>query len=201
MSTSYESSGRIQQKQRTRNEIIAAARDLLARGASVTVESAALAASISRTTAYRYFPTQKALLIAAHPEIEASTLLPPHIGEDPEERLVAAVTAFCDLIVDTEPQLRTMLRLSLEPESSPRELPLRKGRAIAWFEEVLSPLRSQLGDEQVRRIAIAIRGVVGIESLIWLTDIAGLTRAEATQQMLWSAVAILRRALAEGPPG
>jgi AcrR family transcriptional regulator len=167
----------------------------------VTVESAASAASISRTTAYRYFPSQMTLLIAAHPEMEASTLLPAHIGQDPEERLVAAVAAFCELIVETEPQLRTMLRLSLEPELSPKELPLRKGRAIGWFEEALSPLRSQMSDEQLRRVAIAIRGAVGIEPLIWLTDIAGLTRAEATQQMLWSAVAILRRALAERLPG
>ena len=35
------------------------------------VEDAAAAASISRTTAYRYFPNERALLVAAHPEIIA----------------------------------------------------------------------------------------------------------------------------------
>jgi AcrR family transcriptional regulator len=201
MSTPYESSGRVRQKQRTRNELISAARSLMANGGSVTVEAAASAASISRTTAYRYFSTQNALLIAAHPEIQARTMLPPGIGDDPEERLVAAVRAFIELTVETEPQLRTMLRLSLESNPSPTELPLRKGRAIVWFEEVLAPLRGELSEDQVRRTAIAIRGVVGIESLVWLTDIAGLTRPEAAEQMLWSAIAVLRRALVDGPPG
>ena len=39
-----------------------------AEGLTPTVEAAAEAASISRTTAYRYFPSQRALLAAAHPE-------------------------------------------------------------------------------------------------------------------------------------
>jgi AcrR family transcriptional regulator len=68
MSTRYEESGRTRQKQRTRNELIASARELIARGgAAPTVEQAAAAAAISRTTAYRYFPSQRALLAAAHP--------------------------------------------------------------------------------------------------------------------------------------
>jgi AcrR family transcriptional regulator len=196
----YESSGRVRQKQRTRQELIAAARRLMAQGDQVTVEAAASAALVSRTTAYRYFPSQKALLIAAHPEIQTSSLLPAGIGDDPEERLLAVVGSFCDLIIGTEPQLRTMLRLSLDSGPSSPDLPLRKGRAIGWFEEALSPLLGQLSQAQVRQTAIAVRGVVGIESLIWLTDIAGLTRAEAVDQMRWSAVAVLRRALAEGPP-
>jgi hypothetical protein len=31
---------------------------------------------------------------------------------------------------------------------------------------------------------IAVRAVSGIESLVWLTDIAGLTREHALQQMV-----------------
>ncbi|MBK5331042.1 MAG: TetR family transcriptional regulator, partial [Ilumatobacteraceae bacterium] len=54
----------------------AAARDLVAAGTTPTVEDAAVAASISRTTAYRYFTTKRALLLAAHPEIAATSMLP-----------------------------------------------------------------------------------------------------------------------------
>ena len=54
-----------------------------------------------------------------------------------------------------------------------RPLPLRQGRAIGWFEEALAPLRPQLGPAGVRRLAIAVRSAVGIESLVWLTDVAG----------------------------
>ena len=76
-------------------------------------------------------------------------------------------------------------------------LPLRQGRAIAWFEEALAPLQGRLTDAEIHRLALSVRSAVGIESLVWLTDIAGLTRAQAAERMLWSARALLRQALAD----
>jgi AcrR family transcriptional regulator len=201
MSIPYEQTGRTRQKLRTRSDLVAAARTLVARGGSApTVEEAAAEASVSRTTAYRYFPNQKALLVAAHPEIETPSLLPPDAGDDPEARLLAAVGAFIELIVRTELQQRTMLRVSLEPDTLPGELPLRKGRAIGWFEEALAPLEPQLTEADVSRLAVAVRSSVGIESLVWLTDVAGLSRAQAAELMHWSALALLHHALAHGLP-
>ena len=201
MSTAYEETGRARQKQRTRAALVAAARDLVAQGGRPpTVAEAAEAAEISRTTAYRYFATQQSLLLAAHPEIQATSMLPADVGEDPEVRLEAAVRGFLAMVVDTEPQQRTMLRLSLGAEQaapsdrSGRQLPLRQGRAIGWFSEALEPLSGRLGADGVRRLAVAVRAVCGIESLVWLTDVAGMTREQAVEQMVWSAVALLRRA-------
>lgn len=201
----YEQTGRASQKRRTRNELIGAARTLMTRGVpSPTVEEAAVEASISRTTAYRYFANQKALLLAAHPEIQAVSLLPLDAGTDPEDRLLTAVKAFTQLVIETEQQHRTMLRLSLETEAETeteteaQDLPLRKGRAIGWFEDALAPLVPQLGEPGVRQLAVAVRSAVGIESLVWLTDIAGLTRDQAAEAMCWSARALLHHALAEG---
>lgn len=172
-----------------------AARDLVARsGRTPTVAEAAEAASVSRTTAYRYFPTQKALLVAAHPEVDAVSMLPPGIGNDPQERLEAAVRGFLAMVVDTQMQQRTMLRLSLEAPSAPQELPLRQGRAIRWFIEALAPLAPLLGDDGVRQLAVAVRAVAGIEALVWLVDVAGMPAEEAVEQMVWSALALLHRA-------
>lgn len=199
MSTAYEQTGRARQKQRTRMALVAAARDLVALGGRPpTVGEAAEAASVSRTTAYRYFATQKSLLLAAHPEVVATSMLPEGVGDDPEERVAAAVRGFMAMVVDTEPQQRTMLRLSLESDTESGQLPLRQGRAIGWFTEALEPMADQLGTDGVRRLAIAVRAVSGIESLVWLTDIAGLTREQAVEQMVWSAGALVRRA-AEDP--
>lgn len=199
VSTAYETTGRTRQKQRTRAALIVSARDLVARGGCPpTVAEAAEGASISRTTAYRYFPTQQSLLVAAHPEIEATSMLPSDIGHDPEERLEAAVRGFLAMVVDTESQQRTMLRLSLEADAATRELPLRQGRAIGWFTEALAPLAPQLGDHGVRRLAVAVRAVAGIESLVWLVDVAGMAQDDAVEQMVWSAVAVLHRAVAYG---
>lgn len=197
----YGDSGRTRQKMRTRNELLAAARALVAEGgAPPTVEQAATAASISRTTAYRYFPNQAALLVAAHPEVQTTSLLPPDIGSDPRARLDAALEAFTTLIVETEAQQRTMLRLSLEQETSPGELPLRQGRAITWFIEALAPLEPSMTSEGVRRLAVAIRAAVGIETLVWLTDVAGMPQADAVEVMRWTGRALLQQALTAGPP-
>ncbi|MEO7351626.1 MAG: TetR family transcriptional regulator [Marmoricola sp.] len=199
MSTAYEQSGRSRQKQRTRTELVDAARRLIAQGGTPpTVAEAASAASISRTTAYRYFGTQRDLLAAAHPETERTSLLPDDIGDDPEVRLTAAVAAFLETILATEAQQRTMLRLSLESSTKPGQLPLRKGRAIGWFEEALSPLLPEIGADGVHRLAIAVRSAVGIESLVWLLDVAALTRADAAALMATSAVAMLRHATSAG---
>jgi AcrR family transcriptional regulator len=198
MSTPYELIGRSRQKQRTRDALVAAARDLVARGGAVpTVEAVAEAASVSRTTAYRYFPSQKALLVAAHPETTASSLVPDDAGDDPEARLLGAVDAFIRIVVDTEHQQRTMLRLSLDPEVRTESLPLRQGRAIVWFEEALAPLRPQIADAVIHRLALSVRSAVGIESLVWLTDIAGLSREQAAELMRSSARALLLQALAD----
>ncbi|TCC30635.1 TetR/AcrR family transcriptional regulator [Kribbella sindirgiensis] len=199
MSTAYEQSGRTRQKQRTRNDLIAAARELITQGGSApTVEEAAAAASISRTTAYRYFRSQAELLAAAHPEVELTSLLPAGSGDDPETRLLAVVGAFIEMLLKFEPQQRTMLRLSLEPSSQPDQLPLRQGRGIGWFEDALAPARDRLSEAAVHRLAIAVRSAVGIEALVWLVDVAGLSRDDAADVMLSSARAIVRAALSEG---
>ncbi|MEU6781241.1 helix-turn-helix domain-containing protein [Nonomuraea angiospora] len=198
MSVPYELTGRRQQKSRTRRALVEAARRLLAEGADPTVEDAAAAAGISRTTAYRYFPNQHALLAAAHPQIEQDSLLPPDPPADPVARLDLVMTAFTRLTLDWEPQLRASLRLSLQPGTG--QPALRGGRAIGWIEDALAPLRDTHPGLDIRKLAVTIRSATGIESLIWLTDIAGLTRQHAADTMRWSAHALLTAALDEHRP-
>ena len=198
MSIPYEASGRSGQKQRTRAALIDAARKLVVQGTTPTVEDAAKAASISRTTAYRYFPNQRALLVAAHPEIDTTSLLLPKASDDPAARLDAVIEAFTRLIADTEPQQRTMLRLSLEAKAA-EHAPglLRQGRAIGWIKDALSPLRAWMPEAELRRLILAIRSATGIEARVWLTDVAGLSSEDAIELMRWSARAMYRTAVAE----
>jgi AcrR family transcriptional regulator len=202
MSIPYELTGRSHQKARTRDALIDATRELLAEGLTPTVEQAAAAASVSRTTAYRYFPNQRALLLAAHPEIDAPSLLSEGAPEDAEERFELVVEALTRLVVDTEPEQRTTLRLSLEPGAGDREpLLLRQGRAIGWLQEALTPLRDQLPEDAMRRLVLATRAACGIEALVWLTDVAGLSREEAVEIMRWSARAFFQTMIHEGSAG
>jgi AcrR family transcriptional regulator len=199
MSIPYELNGRIDQKRRTRDALIGAARELVANGETPTVEGAAEAASISRTTAYRYFPNQRSLLVAAHPETGATSLLPDDAPDDVTTRLDLVVDAFTRSLIQNESQQRTMLRLSLEASPEERaQLPLRQGRAIKWIEEALAPLRGEMSEADVHRLALAIRSATGVEALAWLTDVGGLSRRDAREVMRWSARALLQSAIGAG---
>jgi AcrR family transcriptional regulator len=200
MSTPYETTGRSTQKARTRQALVAAARDLVAAGVTPSVDEAAAAASVSRTTAYRYFPNKRALLLAAHPEIGAASMLPADPPTDPAARLDAVVRNFSAMVLDTEAQQRTMLRLSLEPDSGPNALPLRQGRAIGWIAEALDGLRNDLTDVQLHQLVLSIRATIGIEAIVWLVDVAGLSRTDAVALTRWSAQALLQRATTVPPP-
>src|SRR3954471_19322331 len=98
MSSGYVDTGRSSQKQRTRNALLAAARDLIAAGADPTIEDAARRASISRATAYRYFATKRELLVPAPPEILTTSMLPDDAPTDPAARLDTVIAAFTTLI-------------------------------------------------------------------------------------------------------
>src|SRR5918997_4653355 len=94
MSIPYERTGRTNQKARTRTALLDAARALLAEGVSPTVEQAADRATISRTTAYRYFANQRALLTAVFPEIASESLLDGDAPADPAPRLDIVLDRF-----------------------------------------------------------------------------------------------------------
>ena len=201
MSIPYEEGGYANLKRRTRQALVAAARGIVAEGRMPKVEDVAAAAGVSRTTAYRYFPNQTSLLVAAHPEVGTDSMLDADAPADPTARLDVVVERVLEMIRSTELQQRTMLRLSLDPEPERRAaLPLRRGRVIPWIIEALEPLNDVLGEARVRRVALAIRSAIGIEALVWLTDVAGLTRDEAAETMRWSARAMLTSALAGGSP-
>src|SRR5687768_13262145 len=106
MSSPYQLTGRTRQKARTQAALVAATRDLLALGITPTVEQAADRAAISRTTAYRYFVNQRALLTAAYPVIDTSSLIDAGAPDDPAERLSLVVTRFTEQLLKHEPELR-----------------------------------------------------------------------------------------------
>jgi AcrR family transcriptional regulator len=193
MAVPYEASGRRAQKGRTRAALAAATQRLFAAGVTPTVDQVADEAGISRTTAYRYFPNQRALLDVAFPETATDSLLPDPAPSNVRTRLDVTVQGLAQFVLDWEGPLRAQLRASLEPGVD--QPPLRRGRAVVWLENALAPLRASHPELDVHRLAVAIRGATGIESLVWLTDIAGLDRDEYPELARWTARALLAAAL------
>lgn len=196
MDVPYLHTGRTSQKARTRDALIAAARQLLAEGVTPTIEAAAAEAAVGRTTAYRYFPNSRALLAATYPEIEMHSLLGPDPPQEPLARLELMAESLTRQILENEPELRAQLRLALEGEPAGGEsVPLRRWRRIKWVEDALSPLEGRMPEPELRRLVLGICATLGIEPYVWLTDMGGLSREEAVEVMRSNARTLLRSAL------
>jgi len=198
MSTEYHESGRRRQKQRTRAALLDAARTLISGGEAPTVDEVARTSGISRTTAYRYFPTQTHLLAAAFPETVTTSMLPTPAPQDVASRVRVVAAGVIAATGRNEVQQRAMLRLSLGEVA--HDLPLRKGRAIGWYTEALAPLQEAMSTAQVRSLAKALRAVSGIETRVWLADVASLNRHELEALQEWMTRALVTYAGQEPPP-
>ena len=139
--------GRQNQKQRTRNAIVATARDLVSQGKLPSVAEVAEAALVSPATAYRYFPDQLSLLRAALQEAlprDEEIATPIHEETaDVAERVARATTAFLRLTLKRESLVRAVMALSLlqsveAPANRQEAAALRPGYRLAWIAEALT---------------------------------------------------------------
>lgn len=195
--------GRIKQKLRTRNALIAIAVEQVKKGKTLSVAEVADLAHVGRTTAYRYFPTQTHLLAYAMLTRVAN------LGEDrfddyfancrAVDRRVAEVVAVSDQSIrEREPEYREMLRMSLE---SDKTMPHRNKHRVGWITKAIADLRVPLGKKGFERLAAALGLCVGIESTVVLSDIYDLSPETARGIKLWVAEAILNHALRDIRPG
>src|SRR3954452_13925747 len=111
---------------RTKRLLSEAARELLRTGGPLTVQAAADLAGVSRATAYRYFPNNDAVLVhATMPLVDSATLQPPRTDLSPADddtqqglpgQASTLVRTMGQWAFDHEHELRTFMRLSLEPQ-------------------------------------------------------------------------------------
>jgi AcrR family transcriptional regulator len=201
--TAHRTGSRERQKYRTRRELMDTAISLVGTGLWPTVAEVADAAHVSRRTAYRYFPTQAQLLIEAaldgvRPAMaEAMAQAPSGRSEgDLEARVDALVRSMQQLTAAHESLLRTLVHLTvLPPQSSER--PRRGVRRLEWIAMALEPARPGLPRAAYERLVSALSLITGIEAMLVLRDIRGLTDGQALAVSQWMAQAVLRETLAE----
>ena len=190
---------RTNQKQRTRQALVDAAKTLAANGRPLTIADVAEAAQVSVATAYRYFSNPNDLVL------EAATPRVPQImadlPDDPADRIDEVVRRLAEIQFGDEALWRAMLRADLErwaqeagldPEA---RVPTRGSNRLDMVQEALAPLAEKLPPELHRRLIMATMLVCGMEALVAARDACGLEPDEATEVMRWAAQALLQVAL------
>lgn len=176
---------------------------LMQSGLIPSVSDVAEAAEVSRTTAYRYFPSQAALIQAAVDEALGPILEWDSESADAEERV-------SDLLVFAYPRmhlyeatLRAALLLAIDQWTRRQagtlapEAPIVRGHRKALLRLALAPLREKLDRKALDRVTQSLSLVFGTEAFVVLKDIWQLDDKQVLRVALWTAHAVVRTAIAE----
>lgn len=173
--------------------MIATASDMMRRGLSPSVSEVAEAAGVSRSTAYRYFPTLADMLRA----VVAKALGPILTWDDPaskgEARLESLYRQTFQRLAEHEATFRAAIRQTLEPSTeTPGDKTLGRGHRKALLARAVGD--TELPPQIAKRLVQSLSLTFGIEAMIVLKDICGLNDQEAEAVAIWSANALLQAA-------
>lgn len=184
--------------------MLATAIELMQTGATPSVSDVAEAAEVSRATAYRYFPSQAALVQAVVDEALGPILKWSTDAEDAAARLESLLTFSLPRIDEFEATFRAALGLALQhwgrehAGTLGNEIPFRRGHRVALLEDALAPLRKEIPASKFRDLVHGLSLVFGVEALVVLKDICGLEAPAARKVVMRTASALLSETIAEG---
>jgi AcrR family transcriptional regulator len=190
------STGRTNQKQRTRTAIVEAARALIEAGGEVTMPLVAQTALVSEATAYRYFPDLVSLLGEAFTQLwrTPEQVMQPVEGMfDPVARVVHATTVLLTEVAAYQGAVRVMVSAAItRPDGS-----LRPGRRLALIELALQPPEQKPGRvnrSALRQLKLDLAVVISAEAFFTLVDLCGLSPAQAIISATHAAEVIVKEA-------
>ena len=186
---------------RTRRLLIETAMRLFDSGAFPSITEVAHEAQLSRATAYRYFPTQSALVSA----IVSETLGPIKNWQptrlDATGRIDELFSFAFPRMLQHEGTLRAALHLSLTQwaqeqatDAFPIKEKLVRGNRKAILAQVVKPLNDELPPELMDRVIRSLSLVYGSEIFLVMKDIWGCHNDELEDIGKWIAKAIVRQA-------
>lgn len=176
---------------------------LMQQGLIPSVSDVAEAAEVSRATAYRYFPSQAALIQATVDEALGPILEWTSSSDDPEERVSELLSFALPRIEEYEATHRAALRLALDQWTRRQagtlgaEERFVRGHRKALLADAMKPLKRKLGRLAFDRAIQSLSLIFGTEAFVVLKDIWGLEGGEARRVAIWAAHALVRAATAE----
>jgi AcrR family transcriptional regulator len=188
---------RVAQKARTREALLAAARDILAEGGTPTVTGAAARAGISKATAYRYFSDPSELVAEAG--LAVAVLPYEEIVADAvtvRQKLRAISAYIFDLSVTHEAGFRQFLARNLDAWlADPRPRTRRGARRVPMFDRALDSHAAEIPAETRRQLVLSLSAATGVEAMIALFDIAEVDPETARKTVLDICDALIDRHL------
>jgi AcrR family transcriptional regulator len=188
---------------RMRRLMLETAIRLMQSGGTPSVTDVAEAAEVSRATAYRYFPSQAAMLQAVVDEALGPILSWSSELESAEERVGNLIAHAYPRILDYEATHRAALLLALDQWSRRQagtfgdEARIVRGNRRALLKQALDPLRGRLSRQAFDKVAQSLSLIFGIEAIVVLRDIWNLDGDEAERVAAWAALALVRAAVSE----
>jgi AcrR family transcriptional regulator len=176
---------------------------LMQEGGTPSVSEVAEAAGVSRATAYRYFPSQAALVGAVVDEALGPILTWTSTSQEPARRVAELIATGLPRIEAFEATFKAALKLSLDQWARGRagtlgeEPEFKRGHRTDLLKDALAPLEGRLPQAQFERLAQALSLVFGVEVLTVLKDIWGLGSQETQSVAQWAASALVGAALEE----
>lgn len=174
---------------------------LMQSGVTPSVSEVAEAAEVSRATAYRYFPSQAALVHAVVDEALGPILDWRSDAPDARARIADLLTTAMPRIDEFEATFKAALKLSLDQWAQRQagtlgnEPQFTRGHRIDLLKDATAPLAGRLPPEARDRLVQALSLVFGVEVLIVLKDIWGLTASHAQAVAEWAAAALVEAAI------
>lgn len=188
---------------RTRRLMLETATRLMQGGAIPSVTEVAEAAEVSRATAYRYFPSQAALVHAVVDEALGPILKWHSASPDAEARTRDLFTSAMPRIDAFEATFRAALKLSLDQWAARQagtlgpEPPFTRGHRVDLLRDAIAPLRDRVPEAAFDRLAKALSLLFGIEALVVLKDIWGVDADETQAITEWAASMLVRSVVAQ----
>ena len=177
---------------RTWTLMVTTANDMMRQGLSPSVSEVAEAAGVSRSTAYRYFPSRADMLRAVVAKA-LGPILDWDDGASGEDRIASLFSTACPRLFEHEATFRAALRQSLESDGA--DATLGRGHRRQLLASAIRDL--DLPDLQKMRLNRALSLTFGIEAMVVLKDIWGLDDNEVRETALWAAQAMISAAQRE----
>lgn len=177
--------------------MLGAAVELMQSGVTPSVSEVAEAAGVSRATAYRYFPSEAAMIHAVVDEALGPILEWSPDGDDAQARVADLLASSLPRIEEFEATFKAALKLSLDQWARRQagtlggEPQFTRGHRVDLLLDATAPLAGRLSRAQQLRLAQALSLVFGIELLVVLEDIWGLSFGEAQSVAQWAASALV----------